>query len=160
MSHAARAASVASLVGFALALGGCGVYPADADGTMDRVTAGESLRVGVTENPPWTRLTSTEPDGTEAALVEEFAEQRGTDVEWREGTEEVLVDALHAGSLDIVIGGITDATPWKDKVALTDVYLESESPTGQTEKHVMLTRAGENRLLMELEVFLREEVSR
>ncbi|MEW1835334.1 transporter substrate-binding domain-containing protein [Microbacterium sp. NPDC079995] len=164
MSRRSRAAVAAILVvGFGLA--GCGVRPADADGTLERVTSGGVLRAGVSENPPWTSIgggepSNGEPTGSEVDLVEEFAAERGATVRWRTGTEEVLVDALHAGSLDVVVGGLTDGTPWKDDAAVTDVYRETTSPTGETEKHVMLTRAGENGFLMELEVFLREEAGR
>lgn len=156
MSRPVRAAVAASLI-FGLGLSGCGVRPADTDGTLDRVTADGLLRAGVSQNPPWTSIEEGAPSGSEVALVEEFAAQRGATVQWRTGTEEVLVDALHAGSLDVVVGGLTDATPWKDDAAVTDVYRETTSPSGEVEKHVMLTRAGENGFLMELEVFLREE---
>ncbi|SCY65812.1 extracellular solute-binding protein, family 3 [Microbacterium sp. LKL04] len=155
MSRRARAAAAASLI-VGLGLSGCGVRPADADSTLERIAEGGVLRVGVTENPPWTEL-GDKPSGTEVALVEEYAAGHGADVRWREGTEEVLVDALHAGELDIVVGGLTDTTPWVDKAAVSDVYREVTRASGETEKHVMLTRAGENGFLMDLEVFLREE---
>lgn len=157
MSRRSRAAVAAILV-VGLGLAGCGVRPADTDGTLDRVTSERVLRAGVSENPPWTSIEDGRPSGSEVDLVEEFAAQRGATVQWRTGTEEVLVDALRDGSLDVVVGGLTDTTPWKDDAAVTDVYRETMSPTGVTEKHVMLTRAGENGFLMELEVFLREEV--
>ncbi|MEV5041148.1 MULTISPECIES: transporter substrate-binding domain-containing protein [unclassified Microbacterium] len=155
MPRRARAAAAASLiVGFVLA--GCGVRPADADSTLERISEGGVLRAGVTANPPWTEL-GNEPSGTEVALVEAYAAGHGAEVRWREGAEEVLVDALHAGELDIVVGGLTDTTPWADEAAVTDVYREETSASGETEKHVMLARAGENGFLMDLEVFLREE---
>ncbi|OAH48918.1 transporter substrate-binding domain-containing protein [Microbacterium oleivorans] len=156
MSRRAQAAVAASLI-VALGLAGCGVRPADTDGTRDRVAESGVLRAGVTENPPWTSTVDGRASGSEVALLERFAAQHGATVEWRAGTEEVLVDALHAGSLDVVVGGLTDATPWKDDAAVTDTYRETTSPSGEVEKHVMLTRAGENGFLMELEVFLREE---
>ena len=156
MGRRARAVVAASLVAV-FALGGCGVVPADTDDTLSRVASSGVLRAGATHNPPWSSFGQARPTGTEVALVERFAARHGAEVEWRQSTEEVLVDALHVGRLDIVVGGLTDSTPWKDDAAVTDVYLETTSPTGQVEKHVMLTRAGENGLLMELEVFLREE---
>ncbi|MFJ6678321.1 transporter substrate-binding domain-containing protein [Microbacterium sp. NPDC091382] len=158
MSRRVRAAAAASLI-VGLTLAGCGVRPADADSTLERISEGGVLRVGVTENPPWTELRE-QPSGTEVALVEEFAAGHGAEVRWREGTEEVLVDALRAGELDIVVGGLTDTTPWVDEAAVTDVYREVTNASGETEKHVMLARAGENGFPMDLEVFLREEGSR
>ncbi|WP_060914988.1 transporter substrate-binding domain-containing protein [Microbacterium oleivorans] len=157
MFHRARAAIAASLI-VGLGLAGCGVRPADVDGTLATVEDSGVLRAGVSENPPWSSISGAEPTGSEVTLIERFAARHGAEVEWRAGTEEVLVDALHAGSLDVVVGGLTDATPWLDDAAVSDVYTEVVSPTGETEKHVMLTRAGENGLLMELETFLREEV--
>ena len=140
-------------------LTGCGAFPADTDGTVDRAR-GDALRVGVTENPPWVELDGAAPSGAEVDLIEEFAEQLGADVEWMPGAEAVLVDALRAGELDLAIGGFTDDTPWSDDAAPTDVYTEVVNDRGVTEKHVMLTRAGENRLLVELETFLREDGDR
>lgn len=137
------------------ALTGCAAIPADVDGAYDRARD-EGLRVGITSNPPWTDASGDEPRGIEVDLIEGFAEDIGADVEWTVGTEAVLVDELHEGRLDVAIGGFTDDTLWVDKVATTAAYREVRSERGVTEKHVMLTRAGENRLLVELEAFLRE----
>ena len=53
---------------------GCGLsIPADPDDTLARVT-GTKLRVGVSPNPPWTELGETGPRGTEAELVNAFAQ--------------------------------------------------------------------------------------
>src|SRR5690625_7965446 len=45
-----------------LALGGCSTIPADPDDTLEAVT-GQTPRVGVSPNPPWTDL----PEGTSGA---------------------------------------------------------------------------------------------
>lgn len=154
MVRTRRAAYAAASVLTVLALVGCGPIPADVDGTTDRISGGV-LRVGVTANPPWTELTADAPAGSEVDLIEEFAREQGAEIAWTEGAESALADGLHAGTLDIAVGGFTDDTPFADKAAVTDVYTETATATGGTEKHVMLTRAGENRLLMTLEVFLR-----
>jgi len=152
MAH--RFALAASVVLLA-SLAGCAAIPADAEGTIDRARGGD-LRVGVTANPPWADLDGPAPGGSEVDLLEDFADTLDADIEWMPGSEGVLVDALRAGDIDIAIGGFTDDTPWSDDAAPTDVYTEVVNDRGVTEKHVMLTRAGENRLLVELETFLRE----
>ncbi|WP_394280001.1 transporter substrate-binding domain-containing protein [Microbacterium sp.] len=152
-----RVAGVASGA-LVLALAGCASIPADVDGTFDRVSAGGVLRIGVTANPPWTDTVDGEPSGSEVALIEDFAERHDADLRWTEGAERVLAEALRSGELDVAIGGFTDSAPWTAEAAFTDVYVEAVGPTGRMEGHVMLTRLGENRFLVELEEFLRAEV--
>ncbi|MFS0866289.1 transporter substrate-binding domain-containing protein [Microbacterium sp. 179-B 1A2 NHS] len=158
MFRVLRAAPAAASVLTILALGGCATVPADVDGTTDRISGGV-LRVGITANPPWTDLSGAEPTGTEVELIEGFAREQDAEIEWTEGSESVLADALHEGALDVAVGGFTDDTPFMDKAALTDVYTETRAPAG-TEKHVMLARAGENRLLVTLEEYLRANGAR
>lgn len=141
-----------------LLLAGCSLQvPADPEGTFDRVE-GDTLRVGVTHNPPWTEVVDGgDPGGADAALVSEFASRLDAEVDWTVGNEESLVADLEHGALDIVIGGFTDRTPWTEQVAMTVPYAEATGPRGETEKHVMLARMGENRFLLELERFLLDE---
>jgi len=152
--------TIAGLAALALLLVGCGMQvPADPRGTLDRVENGV-LRVGATENPPWVELGGAgEPSGSEPELVSAFAEQLDAEVEWTTGSEARLLDALDRGELDMVVGGFLDDTPWVDLGAVTQPYLEIATAQGQ-EKHVMIVRMGENRLLTTLETFLMEEVGR
>ncbi|MCU1436011.1 MAG: putative lipoprotein [Pseudarthrobacter sp.] len=99
-------ANVLALV-TAVFLAGCGTYPADPSGTLERV-AGGTLRVGASENGDWVKFSAasgggqaTRPasprrdedvQGTEAELVREFAARLGADIEWVSGTEHVLAD--------------------------------------------------------------------
>jgi polar amino acid transport system substrate-binding protein len=81
------------------------------------------MRVGVVENPPW----STFPrgggaGGIEGALVAELARELGARVEWIRGSESPLLESLRLGELDVVIGGLTDDTPWTRRVALTKPF--------------------------------------
>ncbi|WP_139415427.1 transporter substrate-binding domain-containing protein [Agromyces laixinhei] len=149
------ARSLAVIVGAVIALSGCGLaIPADPHGTLDQVRDG-SLRVGVSANPPWTDThDDREPSGIEPRLVQRFADELNAEVEWTEGGESTLVSALERGELDIVIGGILDDTPWVDQAAMTLPYTDSTSEHGDRERHVMLTRMGENAFLVELERFL------
>jgi polar amino acid transport system substrate-binding protein len=57
-------------------------FPADTDGTLDRVRGG-TLRVGVTPANPFVILADrSEPQGVEVELVKRFARGLGARVEW------------------------------------------------------------------------------
>jgi polar amino acid transport system substrate-binding protein len=99
---------------------GCGI-PRDPEGTLDRVTGG-ILRVGVTENPPWSSLEEVDPTGVEIDLVQGFAESLDADIEWFEGAEGELLTALEHRELDLVIGGLTVDDPWGQIVTFTQPY--------------------------------------
>ena len=153
-----RAGALALVVLLSLACVSCSGFPADPDGTLERVSGG-TLRVGVSHAPPATDIRGSEPAGPEADLVREFAASLDAQVAWTPGGEEFLMEALKQGDLDLVIGGLTDSTPWTDKAALTRPYAESTSPWGETQKHVLAAPMGENAFLVALEEFLsgREE---
>jgi polar amino acid transport system substrate-binding protein len=105
---------------------GCG-WPRDAAGTEETVRGGV-LRVGVTENPPWTRVAD---DGTvtgaEAALVDRLAERLGARVRWFPGAESALMAALRERSLDLVVGGLDGSAPWTEHASLTRPYLTTRT---------------------------------
>jgi polar amino acid transport system substrate-binding protein len=105
---------------------GCQI-PQDPDGTLDRVEGG-TMRVGVTESDPW--VTVDPLGGVEVELVRRFARDLDARVEWVEGGEEELVNALKEGSLDLVIGGITKKSRWKKDVAFTRPYVETKAVVG------------------------------
>lgn len=149
-----------------LALSGCGAYPADPEGTLDRVRGG-TLRVGASLNGDWVAIQASgagtvdrylrdgEVQGKEAELVRGFARQLGADIEWVAGTEQVLADELKHGGLDLVIGGLDDKTPWTSHAGLTRPYAESTDDRGNLHKHVMLVPLGENAFLLELDRYLK-----
>ena len=141
------------LVAIALvfALAGCGSIPADPDGTLERVTDGV-LRVGVSPDDGLISVAGNEVSGKEAELVEDFAETLNARVEWTIGGEEHLVGQLDTGKLDLVVGGITDATPWVESAGVTRAYPAMPGADGRN--IVMLVPLGENRFLGELERFL------
>ena len=128
---------------------GCGM-PRDPDGTLLRVRGG-TLRVGITENEPWTSL-ADRPHGTEVELIEAFARQWDGKVVWSRDSESDLMESLGRGELDVVIGGLQSSTPWVSHASLTQPYVEHEG-----RKLVMAVRQGENRLLLELDKFLQRQ---
>lgn len=148
--------TLVALAALLVALGACSAIPADPDDTLGRVTS-ETLRVGVSPNPPWTDLpygTDGEPEGTEADLVADFAASLDGEVQWVTGGEEALIAQLEAGELEVVIGGLTADSPWQEQAALTRAYTETRADTGERVQHVMATPIGENGFLVALERFL------
>jgi len=113
----------------AVVLGGC-QYPKDPDGTFNRVTGG-TMRVGVTNAPPWAELKDGKPvGGLEVELVEDFARVHGAKIQWVDGSEEELMHAMKEGAIDMVIGGITAKSRWKKEAAFTKPYLKSQTVIG------------------------------
>jgi ABC-type amino acid transport substrate-binding protein len=131
---------------------GCGI-PRDPHGTLDRVRGG-TLRAGVSVNEPWTRVESGRPAGVEVTLVREFADELDANVEWVVGSESELMAALERWELDVVVGGLGDDTPWRQRVGLTGAYLATDDPHGQKVRHVVAVPPGENGWLVRLERFL------
>ncbi|CAA9308144.1 MAG: hypothetical protein AVDCRST_MAG61-1519 [uncultured Friedmanniella sp.] len=151
---------VAGLLGaMSLVLGGCGTFPADPDGTLDRVQGGV-LRVGVSPSPPWTVVGAGDPAGIEPDLVRRFADGLQAQVTWQVGGEEMLIGELEHHRLDLVVGGLTEDSPWTDKAAITKPYTEGPDPAGKPVGRVMAAPMGENAFLLRLEKFLLEEASR
>lgn len=106
----------------------CGI-PHDPEGTFDRVEGG-TLRVGVTDNPPWVDLSGDTPSGIEVTLVEELAGALGADIEWREGPESELAEAMHLLEMDLLIGGLTSESSVAQQVTLTHPFYTSQIVIG------------------------------
>jgi polar amino acid transport system substrate-binding protein len=102
-------------------LGAC-QFPRDTEGTLDRVRGGV-MRVGVTHVDPWVKLEGGEPGGVEVELLERFARTLGARVEWVEGSETELMEALHGRHLDVVAAGLTRRSEWQRVAALTRPYV-------------------------------------
>lgn len=62
---------------------------------------------------------------------------------------------LEEGELDLVVGGMTDQTPWVERAGVTRGYTTIEGADGRS--LVMLVPLGENALLFVLEQFLDEK---
>ena len=151
-----RRRTVAALCGLALTsaiLVGCGVtIPSDPNGALARIQ-GSTLHAGAS---PSEGLVREGRDGTPRGflvdLIEAFAEEQDATVDWTIDSEEMLVEMLESGELDVVVGGMTDQTPWTERAGVTRGYPAIEGSAGRS--MVMLVPLGENRLLATLEEFL------
>lgn len=152
----ARLRGVLVAVAMTAALAGCGVsVPADPDGTLQTVSGGE-LRVGVSADENLADVSADTPSGPIIDLVDTFADSLDAEVEWTIGSEETLVTMVEEGDLDLVVGGLTDQTPWIDRVGVTRGYREVDG--AEDRAIVMFVPLGENAFLTELEGFLDQEV--
>jgi polar amino acid transport system substrate-binding protein len=139
--HSARVA--AALWPLVLACA-CADLPRDPEGTLDRVRGG-TLRVGGVDAPPWIVREGERATGPEAELVEAFARSLGARVEWRWASQDEHMHALERFELDLVAAGLTQATPWRTRVALTRPWLRRPK-----ERHVLAAPPGENGILTTL----------
>ena len=126
----------------------CTNLPRDPKETLRQLQS-RPIRVGLVEHPPWVVRNGAEPAGVEVELIRNFASQLGTTVEWHSGGEQEQLEALEEYQLDVVIGGLTDQTPWSKYVGLTSPYFEEESS-----KHVIAVPPGENGFVKRLDEFL------
>lgn len=119
---------------------GCSRFPQDPHNSLNQVLASGVLRVGAITNPPWvTGAPPSQPGGVEAALITSFADDLGVRVEWRWGPADALFTALANYELDVVIGGITEASPWLTEVAFTVPYYTSHVIVGMPPAVPVLT---------------------
>lgn len=149
-----RARACLALLG-CIALVSCSI-PSDPEGTLEHIKESGELVVGVSHAPPWTDTSDGDVTGSEVELMKEFAAELDVRPRFVPGGEEHLVEELEEGAIDVVVGGLTVNSPWSNVAAPTRAYAETQ---GAKVGHVMLVRAGENRFLTELELFLDEAVS-
>ena len=153
---------LAQVIGAAAVAGavatGCSALPKDPAGTFDRAADGP-LVVGLSEHEPWTSVDdrSGEVTGSEAELIRGFADSINADVEWKVASESVLAGWMEDGEIDVMVGGLTSASPWSTHMALTRPYTTVTSQDGNEEKMVMGVRMGENKLMVALERYLAHE---
>jgi hypothetical protein len=136
----------------ALALAGCDSLPKDPDGTLDRVKAQHSFRVGLV-------ATGDVQIGTDRrdAFLRRVAAATGAAPSVKEGAAEPLLLELQDGQLDLVVGILSPDSPWLGRVTLLRPIGETVAP-----QHLLLTpiaRNGENRWIMLLEREARAEAA-
>ena len=112
----------ASITAVALLLASIGCdLPRDADHALERIQSG-TLRVGVIHHPPWVFAAGGAVTGVEVQLVQAAAADLKTKIAWVSGSESELLSSLHERELDLVIGGLSRASPWKHQVAFSRAY--------------------------------------
>ncbi|WP_458389812.1 transporter substrate-binding domain-containing protein [Sphingomonas sp. F9_3S_D5_B_2] len=131
----------------------CGL-PRDPEGTSERIASTHELRVGVTDNPPWTDASHAEPTGREPDLVRRFAASTGAHVMWTEGSETALVKALKDHELDLVIGGFDAKTQWSSTAGATQPFAKDAGG----KSHIFLAGPGENKFILSLDRFLTQQM--
>lgn len=134
----------------------CGL-PRDPEGTLKRVRGG-TMRVGMVVDTPWVTDSGEGAGGIERSIVDDLARELGARVEWQRGSAEDLLEALHARDLDLVIGGFTTQSPWKQQVALTKpYYTDTTMKRGKPveEEHAVAVVPGENAWQVTVERVLR-----
>ena len=136
-----------------LAASSCGI-PRDPEGTSERIASTHEIRVGVSDNPPWTSAARAVPQGMEPDLVREFAARNGARVLWTRGSETPLVQSLKRHELDIVIGGFDKKTHWSATAGVTQPFVKD----ARGKKHVFLAAPGENRFILSLDRFLTDHM--
>lgn len=155
MSFPARHAVVCLL---AVLVAACDPFPRDPHETTRMIEDSGKLRVGVIHDPPWADTSSHPPRGREIELVNAFARRLDAAPEWHYlGTHDGF-KALEHGDIDMLIGGLVNASPYKKKAGFTRPY---EKTRGRFEKkhkqHVLAVRRGENRFLLKLDNYLKQE---
>lgn len=144
-------------VAVAALLAGCGVQiPTDPDGSLDRITSTGVLRAGASPAGAALKIDGDQVTGPLAKEIEGFARSLDARVEWTVASEEMLVDALEAGDLDVAVGGMTDQTLWADRVSVTRGYPGIPGADGRA--LVVLLPLGENALQTAVEQYLDAEV--
>jgi hypothetical protein len=124
-------------------LSACGI-PRDPDGTLDRVRAERSFRVGLIASGD--RRVGAD---REQAFLKRVAAATGASPVVTDGAAEPLLLRLEEGDLDLVLGPVSPKSPWMSEVAIL-------RPLGQTIEapHLLvvpIARNGENDWIMLLE---------
>jgi len=74
--------------------------------------------------------TTGEPAGAETELVRRLAGELKATPEWIWGGEQRHFEALERFELDLVVGGITDDTPWRDRIGMTGEFIKDRLTVG------------------------------
>jgi len=107
-------------------------FPRDPRGTLDAVRNG-TMRVGIVENEPWTRMEEGRHSGVEVELLEDFARELGAETSFVSGTTPELLEAAKQAEVDVIVGGFTSTSPGVSEgkeAGVTGTYLTTRSIVG------------------------------
>lgn len=133
---------------FALAVAGCGDFPRDAEGTLERIRAERTLRVGLIAP-----VSAAEPKV--AALLGAIGDETGARPQPSSGEAETILKRLEEGEIDLAIGRFDKKTLWASSVDIgPPLRVERE---GKREIHLApAMRNGENAWVMLVERTVRD----
>lgn len=133
-----------------LCLAACGGYPRDAHDSSDR--ARESLRVGLSHDPPWIIATDGAPRGTEVDLINAFAQARQLRVDWVIDGHDALMEDLLDHRLHLVAGGHIEQSNWTE-AGWSRSFMIDDARGRPTERRIALP-PGENAWHLAFDRFL------
>lgn len=102
-------------IAFCLALfsaSSCADFPRDPEGTLERIRAEHSFRVGLIAP-----LGTAQLDPRSKALLRRIGSAAGATPKVESGDMEPLLKRLEEGEIDLVIGRFEKASPWKSLVS-------------------------------------------
>ncbi|WP_447962945.1 transporter substrate-binding domain-containing protein [Nitrospira sp. Ecomares 2.1] len=137
---------------------GCNEYPKDTHHTLQQIQSRGVLRIGAIEQAPWAYRAEGGAQGIEIKLAMAFARSLGAEPQVEFLSEADATEYLRQHQIDLVVGGLTNASPRKDDVGLTRKYFQIRDE--ENYEHVMAVPKGENGLLVRLETFLKQQHSR
>jgi hypothetical protein len=135
---------------FMAMLAACQDYPRDIEGTLDHIRAERVMRVGLIAGEAETR-----DRVAISAYLDRVGRAAGARAEITRGAAEPLLLKLDHGQLDLVIGDMTEKSPWIADVMVIEPI--AEAMLGKD--RILLSpiaRNGENRWIMLLERAVRD----
>jgi polar amino acid transport system substrate-binding protein len=120
------------VLGFAALISASCGFPQDPRGTLDKVQSG-TMRIGIVNHDPWTRIEDGRASGVEVELLRDFADELETEIVFVEGTVPELLEAARQGEVDVVAGGFTSTSPGVSEgkeAGITSTYLVTRFAVG------------------------------
>lgn len=132
-------------------LAACGGFPRDSQDSSER--AGQSMRVGLSHDPPFVELRPGQPPaGIEVALVAGFAREHGFEVEWVVRGHDALMQDVLDHRLHMVVGGHVADSPWTDSGWSREFVLRDQA--GGFARRRLALPPGENAWQMKVDRYL------
>jgi len=107
------------------------LLPTDAGGLEGVQNA--TMRVGIVDNDPWTRMEDGRASGIEVELLKDFARELGADTTFVPGTTPELLEAAKEAEVDLLVGGFTSTSPGVSEgkeAGVTGTYLTTRFVVG------------------------------
>lgn len=122
-----------------------GAFPKDPGNTLQRVENG-ILRVGISNNPPFTNVSNNNYSGIEVEIVRMYTNSKNAEIEWKTDSLQDLVTEMKNSNLDIIIAGLDRDSFIRKELAITIPYHD---------KKVIAVQRGENAFITDFEIFLK-----